>query len=1443
MNTNNSDHNQPFIAQVIRHFDTEFADELAARVGDIIEVETKVDKYWLYGHTNSHSGRIPTANCRQLTIDLNSLYPNGSEDQRSLFAANNDFIHECVDGDLRFTRGDLIIGLEPVDENWWNGYVMANPNLIGIFPLTHVWQLDNKYLPKKIKPSDENYNNDRKMYAKVVIEMHSQLDNEIDLYKDEIMVITDTYDKMYYSGHSLNGQREGIFPKNFVKILDNYQPTNDENNMCGDELVTNNTDTQMFETEVIDSSANEENPPSYENVINSMVYCEDQLMSSQPQFHGYSNGYVGDVQSYGRTLFPFRAEFPNELSLKVNEIVHLIRHIDNEWIEGEIDGKVGIFPKSYIEIIVDCDTNSISNQNNSIIESFPSDTFARVLYDFNGEFEGDLKVSEGDTLTLLRKMDTNWYEVMDDLENIGLVPYNYCEIIEDIPSYQSLNSLAHKVDENKLAINTTNDLINENHLQVNSIPVIKDIEPVITPMINQEFEPTIVNNDNQQNVDNSDNKMLNLSIKEPIVLPKMSPKEPRRSAPPVPKLNENQVSPQRPPPPVPRHKIPLKLHASNDSIDRIHMNRNDSIRASIASNSSSGSTHSDSAFGVTKTQMTAEDQQRVDERKKKVREQRSCVIMELLQTERDYRQSLEVCADIFLTNPEEARNCGIDLQKLFGNLRDIIEVSSLLIQRLEESTQMKKYEHQMVGKCFLDVLDQMKTTYSQYCRNHDQMLPLYRRYESIPDARQYLMHGFDIMKERTNCFDIPSVLIKPVQRILKYPLLLNELHKCTEDGHQDKPDLILAIDRITDMATHINEFKRRQDLVHKYRCESNNKLSHKLLKFNFHTVMKKSSRLGHRITSTLGLSSTTKDDEFNHAVHKFRTLEKTIKIFIKDKQAFMKSVEDFCHQGLAVVEAIGEYYDKRNRQQEVEQLRTTHRMIVTQYLTLFNDTVDRDVTPVLDKLLQKFSGPNKLINKRYDKMTDFDSLSKKLECNKDMSRLKTIQDQQLMAKNVYEAINTQLLEELPKLCELLMQMFQDCIQSFLLARKQLIGRIAKHHLILLELPSVMSFKSGSTDDINDTFQIKHNLITEQLLDEISILAANVFPNVASGGMNQSDTKRHSKRSSQMTNINLSVANTVGVNHNMNKNVQQSASQRAYLQSRYISHQLYEAIKPYEATDVLDIYLNKGDLVGVIKQQHPMGNHHKWFVDTGNAKGFVLSDVLAIHSNPWVSTLNNTNVRSQTTYEKPEKSEKLMTQTSMHSSNNTTSPLIQHQYKVFPSPDPSVQLRHETETHRYVEVDDSPPRYSRLDMSNTSASLMTFETSLDEKQQLKSQEILNLGEFDPYAPVGRAESSSIPSIPCATIEHRYDVVSDDCNNKMNTKSSAPLPPQQQPNDMYFAAYPFRANGDNQLSLEFGQSVILLKDRDLNGNNQWWFVADKEGNTGYVPSNYLQKYQTK
>ena len=51
---------------------------------------------------------------------------------------------------------------------------------------------------------------------------------------------------------------------------------------------------------------------------------------------GYSGANV-DVRPYGIAKYHFVAEFDNELGLNEGDMVYLVRYVDNEWLEAEID--------------------------------------------------------------------------------------------------------------------------------------------------------------------------------------------------------------------------------------------------------------------------------------------------------------------------------------------------------------------------------------------------------------------------------------------------------------------------------------------------------------------------------------------------------------------------------------------------------------------------------------------------------------------------------------------------------------------------------------------------------------------------------------------------------------------------------------------------------------------------------------------------------------------------------------------------------------------------------------------------------------------------------------------------------------------------------------------------------------------------------------------------
>lgn len=66
-----------------------------------------------------------------------------------------------------------------------------------------------------------------------------------------------------------------------------------------------------------------------------------------------------------------------------------------------------------------------------------------------------------------------------------------------------------------------------------------------------------------------------------------------------------------------------------------------------------------------------------------------------------------------------------------------------------------------------------------------------------------------------------SLIIKPVQRIMKYPLLLGELWHATPEDHPDYHPLQKAFTAAKIINVNINEFKRRKDIgdvLFKARC-------------------------------------------------------------------------------------------------------------------------------------------------------------------------------------------------------------------------------------------------------------------------------------------------------------------------------------------------------------------------------------------------------------------------------------------------------------------------------------------------------------------------------------------------------------------------------------------------------------------------------------------------
>lgn len=58
-------------------------------------------------------------------------------------------------------------------------------------------------------------------------------------------------------------------------------------------------------------------------------------------------------EGQARAKYNFIAQTHLELSLAKGELVVLTRKVDDNWFEGKIGGRKGIFPVSYVEVLID----------------------------------------------------------------------------------------------------------------------------------------------------------------------------------------------------------------------------------------------------------------------------------------------------------------------------------------------------------------------------------------------------------------------------------------------------------------------------------------------------------------------------------------------------------------------------------------------------------------------------------------------------------------------------------------------------------------------------------------------------------------------------------------------------------------------------------------------------------------------------------------------------------------------------------------------------------------------------------------------------------------------------------------------------------------------------------------------------------------------------------
>ncbi|XP_040465522.1 pleckstrin homology domain-containing family G member 3 isoform X1 [Falco naumanni] len=183
------------------------------------------------------------------------------------------------------------------------------------------------------------------------------------------------------------------------------------------------------------------------------------------------------------------------------------------------------------------------------------------------------------------------------------------------------------------------------------------------------------------------------------------------------------------------------------------------------------------------------------------------VVLEIVESERTYARDLRSIVEGYLGKIIDAEEPVLrpeQVSALFGNIEDIYELSSTLLQNLESCAN----DPVAVAVCFV-TRSQEFAIYTQYCNNYpSSVAALAECMRSKPQAR-FLR---ECQERLRHALPLGAYLLKPVQRILKYHLLLQEIAKHFEHKSGDDYEVVLeAIDTMTCVAWYINDMKRKHE--------------------------------------------------------------------------------------------------------------------------------------------------------------------------------------------------------------------------------------------------------------------------------------------------------------------------------------------------------------------------------------------------------------------------------------------------------------------------------------------------------------------------------------------------------------------------------------------------------------------------------------------------------
>ena len=191
-------------------------------------------------------------------------------------------------------------------------------------------------------------------------------------------------------------------------------------------------------------------------------------------------------------------------------------------------------------------------------------------------------------------------------------------------------------------------------------------------------------------------------------------------------------------------------------------------------------------------------------------DKRCDVVQEFLSTEKDYLEHLEIVRDYFI---QPLTNQGIlatdELEIIFINWNDVLLCTNRLYKSLKIRRKMNMKKDINIGDILCENFSQMGA-YIRFCSSQYTAAGLLQKLIEIkPGFDEFLRHCQTHPKIQG--YPLSFYLLKPVKRIMDYPILIQKIVKNTEESHPDYYYLNKALKMSKELCEQVNEGTRLKE--------------------------------------------------------------------------------------------------------------------------------------------------------------------------------------------------------------------------------------------------------------------------------------------------------------------------------------------------------------------------------------------------------------------------------------------------------------------------------------------------------------------------------------------------------------------------------------------------------------------------------------------------------